>query len=406
MARRTNGADFPKSVAAVIAKRAAFKCTFPGCQNSTIGPGAGNDQIAATGSACHIFSARDGGPRGTGGLTFQERQHPDNGIWLCAIHAQRIDKNNGIEFPFALLKAYKRLHEEKLRREANEGRSAVGWIHSVRIDDAPIFRTPAEIQFGKVTVIEGGNGSGKTALLDWIHGISEPKVLERWADAKRNRVMSYEIEYLDPIHQRLRIRIRSPNEIEYFINGAPIPFHAHPVRFVRLKKIDTTDLRGRHVGMTDMDFLSKTLSLNHALVRNMLSHVGIHRGSTVSGLRIESNPEAENRVWTNVQDTIPGLDLQRSLSHSERARVLIEIAAVFARESAKYVPTVLLLDWAAKSFDYTRMGQMIDFLSNDENPFQTIIERVTGLGGHDDARLVVLDGTENDVMIKSFATES
>jgi hypothetical protein len=80
----------------------------------------------------------------------------------------------------------------------------------------------------------------------------------------------------------------------------------------------------------------------------MIPRVGVHKGSTVGGLRIESGPNDSIRVWTDVHGTLPGLDLQRQLSNTERCRILLEIAAVFARYSAKRVPTVLLVDWAAK----------------------------------------------------------
>jgi hypothetical protein len=196
MASRNDRAEFPRAVVDKLARRAGYRCSFPACDRTTTGPGANEDQVATTGKAAHIFSARDGGPRGSGGLSFAERQRIDNGIWLCAEHAERIDKNNGSEFPAPTLKAYKLMHEEKIRCEQGGIRLKTGWIHSMSVDHAPVFRTAFEIQFGKVTVLHGDNGSGKAALCDWLQGISEPSVLCRWADAGRPQGLSFEITYL------------------------------------------------------------------------------------------------------------------------------------------------------------------------------------------------------------------
>jgi hypothetical protein len=291
------------------------------------------------------------------------------------------------------------MHEERIRCEAGGIGIKAGWIHSLSIDHAPIFRTPANIQFGKVTVLHGGNDSGKTALCDWLQGMSDPSTLSRWADAKKPRNLSFEVTYLDPFKQRLRVRVQSPEEIEYFVNGEPVPFDPNPVRFVRLRDLRRSPFSDSLPAMTDLEFLSKTLSVSPALVRNVMPLVGVQTSSTVGGIRVERHQDGSIRVWTDVS---PGLGLQDQLSNTERSRVLIEIAAVFARYSAKRVPTVLLVDWAAKSFDDRWMRRVIDFLSSDDNPFQTVLERVTnGLGGHDMARVVTLHGSRSDVTVDS-----
>ena len=88
----SNGrADFPAKVRVVIAQRAGYRCSIPTCSRLTIGPGDGPTQIAEIGVASHIYAASLGGPRGTGGLSFDQRRGVDNGIWLCADHAKLVD---------------------------------------------------------------------------------------------------------------------------------------------------------------------------------------------------------------------------------------------------------------------------------------------------------------------------
>ena len=220
-------------------------------------------------------------------------------------------------------------------------------------------------------------------------------MLGRWS---RPTGLSYEVTYLDPFKHKLRVRVNSPDEVEYFLNGEPVPFDPNPIRFVRLRDLRTSPFSDKLPSMTDLEFLSKSLSVSPALIRNMVPLVGVPQGSTVSGLRIERRPDDSVVVWTDVNGTSSGLDLLGQLSNTERARVLLEIAAVFARHSAKRSPTILLVDWAAKSFDSRWMRRVIEFLSSDSNPFQTVVERVTnGLDGCDMARVVNLCGKEVDV---------
>jgi hypothetical protein len=273
------------------------------------------------------------------------------------------------------------------------------------IDQAPVFRTPLEIEFGKVTVLHGDNGSGKTALCDWLQGISDPSALSRWVPGGRTGNLSFEVTYLDPFQQKLRVRVQSADEIEYFVNGEPVPFDPNPVRFVRLRDLRRSCFSDALPAMTDLEFLSRTLSVSTSLVRNMMPLVGVQYGSTAGGIRIQHGQDGAISVWTDVHGTLPGLGLQDQLSNTERSRVLLEIAAVFARQSAKRVPTVLLIDWAAKSFDSTWMSRVIEFLSSDDNPFQTVLERVTnGLGGHSTARVINLRGRDSNVAVDPLVT--
>jgi hypothetical protein len=78
-----------------VAGRCAYRCSFPGCDKPTIGPGARSNQTALTGNAAHIFSASPGGapPRGQGNLTEEQLLSPENAIWMCSDHASYVDTN-------------------------------------------------------------------------------------------------------------------------------------------------------------------------------------------------------------------------------------------------------------------------------------------------------------------------
>ena len=58
-------ADFSEPIKNLAAERAAFKCSVPFCRKGTVGPGATPDASAKAGTACHIYSASENGPRGS-----------------------------------------------------------------------------------------------------------------------------------------------------------------------------------------------------------------------------------------------------------------------------------------------------------------------------------------------------
>ncbi len=87
--------DFSDRTKRIIAARAGYRCSFPGCRKPTVGPGGRPEEFISTGVAAHIFSAAPGGPRGQGGLTTQDLVRPENGIWLCENHARLVDANRG-----------------------------------------------------------------------------------------------------------------------------------------------------------------------------------------------------------------------------------------------------------------------------------------------------------------------
>ncbi len=383
-------ADFPPKVVAKLAQRAAYRCSFPDCDKTTIGPGPDEGQSVIVGVAAHIYSAAEGGPRGTGGLSYEQRQQIRNGIWLCETHASRIDKNDGIDFPAPLLQTYKSLHETKIAHERDGVSVRAGWLHSLVVERGPIFRPGTEILFGKVTALVGGNGSGKTAICRWLEATIDPAIACEWS---QRSALTYEITFLNPAIHRLRLHVPSTENIAYFIDGKPLPLPGHFFNIIRLRNVRPNE----HT--TDLEYLSKTLNVHPALVHNMLPLASGQRGGTVAGLSIDTDEEGRIYVRTDVEGSRRGLSLQQ-LSTSERARVLIELAVVLARRAAESEPTVLILDWPAKTLDASWLRRMVSLLSEPENSFQTIIERLdTDDGIRNLARVERFVGKEEDVFV-------
>jgi len=104
--------EFTNKTKELLAKRVAWRCSFPGCGRITIGPGHKDSKdIINLGEAAHINAASSNGPRYDEAMTSQQRESIDNGIWLCRHHARMIDSDY-FNYSAATLKQWKTLAEE------------------------------------------------------------------------------------------------------------------------------------------------------------------------------------------------------------------------------------------------------------------------------------------------------
>lgn len=113
--------DFKVATKWTIARRAGFKCSFPGCGATTEGPSTESTaSTSSVGTAAHICAAAENGPRWDQMMTTAQRVHPENGIWMCATHARLIDTDE-VRFSVTTLRGWKQ--EAETRAQAEQGRS-------------------------------------------------------------------------------------------------------------------------------------------------------------------------------------------------------------------------------------------------------------------------------------------
>lgn len=105
---------FNPSIADIIAYRAAYICSNPECNTLTIGPSINELNLKnKKGEAAHIIGEKLGSARYDQNSKVDVTK-ADNGIWLCANCHTLIDKNNGVDYPAALLFEWKKKHEETI----------------------------------------------------------------------------------------------------------------------------------------------------------------------------------------------------------------------------------------------------------------------------------------------------
>lgn len=88
--------EFPAKVKVLLAARVGFICSYPNCNQVTIGP-KGNNEITVLGEAAHIYGAiksesTSRTPRpAPQDYTPEKIKSLENGIWLCRHHHRLID---------------------------------------------------------------------------------------------------------------------------------------------------------------------------------------------------------------------------------------------------------------------------------------------------------------------------
>jgi hypothetical protein len=108
-----NRDNFPPRTKQAVETRANGHCSFRGCGRPTAGPSAeSTEAVNRIGKAAHIHAAASGpgARRYLASMTREQRRHIDNAIWLCATHADMIDRDD-VTFTADDLRAMKREHE-------------------------------------------------------------------------------------------------------------------------------------------------------------------------------------------------------------------------------------------------------------------------------------------------------
>ena len=89
---KKNRDEFTAVIKRTLAERVGWKCSFPGCGQSTIGPDSCNPaKSVRVGVAAHIHAAAPQGARYKERMSREERRDISNGIWMCQHHGNLID---------------------------------------------------------------------------------------------------------------------------------------------------------------------------------------------------------------------------------------------------------------------------------------------------------------------------
>src|ERR1700733_12739970 len=109
----SNRDEFSPRTKQAIALRASHRCSFPNCPQTTAGPSdESSEAVNMIGKAAHIHAAAPGGRRYLASMTPEQRSDISNAIWLCATHADLVDRDE-VTYTADVLRTMKRDHEAK-----------------------------------------------------------------------------------------------------------------------------------------------------------------------------------------------------------------------------------------------------------------------------------------------------
>lgn len=171
--------DFPQRTRAVLAQRAAYRCSNPRCRNLTVRPHSDVTRAVITGVAAHIRAAAPGGPRFDPEQSTDERRSAANGIWLCHVCSDLVDGDPS-SYSVEQLLRWRGDHESWLAQE-----NLIPPYPTIDIATVAGLRFPSS----GVARITGDD-----------------------AERYRDHVLRVETSSLDEVHQ-LRLRVQFPESV-------------------------------------------------------------------------------------------------------------------------------------------------------------------------------------------------
>lgn len=397
-------ADFSQKTRELTAQRAGYRCSFPGCGRLTVGPAENPQDSSKTGIAAHIYGAATsgGGPRGTGGLSYDELKSPENAIWLCGHCANLIDKHGGEEHPPEKLHSYKALHETRIAHEHTGIHTPFGWIHKFTAHSSPLFSDGLEIEFAKLNLIVGGNSVGKTALCEWIAGISNPAYLERWETINPDYLkrLSGRVDYSDPDPHWIEVDFLCSKYPRYKLDGKQTFLSTDSIKVIFPERIEHPY---REIS-NDRDIVANSIKLHPYELQALCDELA-NTSDFFKGVRFEENDKGvymhlEVQTATRIESR-----LLRILASSECERLMLELGMIAATKLSITRPTFLILDANSWKINTDWLRRYAEILSSPECRFQTIVstrlmdmnfDEVTWSGW----KVIRLDGKPPDAFIR------
>lgn len=374
-------ADFTKRTKTILAARAGYRCSYPGCPATTIGPGLSPNETESTGAVCHIYSASSGGPRGPGGLSRAQRALPENGIWLCVTHAKLVDNNRGDRYPPARLRRYRYQHEARIAME--QGHRPFGWIRDLTIHESSVFEADSRLSLGKVVLLSGENGQGKTFIFRLLDTLSHEARYSLGRIGLEDEPLHYSVRLWSPEPHEFRVRWDGAS-LQAALDGAEVLFNPLAVdvyfqqketRYVPLEqylKRTREAAKREYEDYDDVALLSEYFQIDEPLLLTLFPRVGEIVPHLVDSVR-PTGRRGSRRVLVNDKKWKPGASIHE-ISGGMLQMMALDITISRAEVLAQQMPVLLLLNHPHLQLDDRHMAKYSAYLHGENVLFQTVIE--------------------------------
>lgn len=359
--------DFSPEVKRIISSRAAYRCSFPGCDVTLIGPGIGLNPVNCIGECAHIYAAAGKGPRSNHNLSQDDLQKPENGIFLCSKHHRLIDKGRGKGYPAETLMLYKQMHEHKISQEIGHISYPLLWIKKVTVLNSPILKTGVSFSFTKSTVVTGTNSVGKSVLMEYIYAALTGFCVERM----KSSYVELNIELSNPVWQTI-LCVMDRGTVKYKVGDQDLTFCPFSVDVVFLR-----ESRGKIKG--DMiEWIRKQMGKERDFAKCLIEGADLSDSYVVKKVRMET---IRKKPYETVLVKLQKIDEEDESCHwsleqfsgTERYSLVFDLVVGYMKKVSRYKNTLFLMDWPViNTFDSDLMNHYFRVFLDSSNSFQTI----------------------------------
>ena len=360
-------ANFSEATKEIIAKRSAYRCCFPDCDATLIGPGMDSDSIENVGECAHIYAASGKGPRSQHNLTSADLVKPENGMYLCKKHHSLIDKHKGKNYPPETLMLYKQIHEHKISQELGHTSYPLMWIKQIKILESPILKEGLVYDFTKNTILFGGNGSGKSVLIEYIYSALTGNIVKRM----RGKKVVLQITLSNPIWKDVVCTIQDET-IKYNVGKEALTFCPFSVDVIYLQD-EKVRPKGDLINWIGQQMDKDRFFVKHLIEGSDLSHGYVASWASMKLVRSKPYETIDILVKKNTDSDNEKPWVLGQFSGTERSSLVFDLVVGYLRKLSRYRNTLLLIDWPYfNHFDSSSMSYYYKLFHDSSSYFQSI----------------------------------
>ncbi|KAB0672440.1 hypothetical protein F6V30_07720 [Oryzomonas sagensis] len=424
-----NRDDFTDKTKRVLAERAGQQCSNPNCGHSTAGPSdADSKKSTLLGKAAHITAAAEGGPRYDAKLTSEERKSPENGIWLCAECADRVDKKeNEHQFPVELLKHWKQFNESVTGTDYASLQDRAHYpVRKLRIVDFGGVIGDITINFGALTLFYGTSKLNQS-VCDLLRTFSEREKFEQTRQP-RSGVRSWNYGII-PIVEKISLGVTvltsepryfaeagklhitlsdakdfvvrtTTDDVAIFVGDAPLPVFSPVLNIVTIRKnFESVVFSGdSEEEFDDIRGLSTFFGVSVKEIRDCIQGVA----SDISLFNYNYKLENESNLLIKLSHNRDFLPI-RVLSSGELKRFILDMAIRVATYSSRVRPTVMTINQSyISSLDARGWADFLEWVEKSRPPFQVVADCCYRPSEGDLSRALCYDAVGTDMAVTSF----
>jgi hypothetical protein len=182
-----------------------------------------------------------------------------------------------------VLLSWKAAHEFRIAREHGAMLYPFGWVESLHIIDAPVFKPDQRIVFANANVITGDNSIGKTTICEWLSSLKDPSKLWRWGAYPRLAGQTY-----PDVHVAIDLRAPDRQHLELDIEGGRPTFTLENQKFPFCPIIYEVDIvaqeRRFNPAEGDQVYLANCLQLDEISVQALADYITGSPGIYLKGV--------------------------------------------------------------------------------------------------------------------------